>query len=66
MIKGERKITQEMYERNKDRGVLYHEEDIDKVFTQAEVWGYGIYFTQVYAGDDGNYYVRYEMGDSCD
>lgn len=66
MVRGERRITKEMYERNKDRGVLYHEEDIDKVFTQAEVWGYGVYSTQVVAGTDGNYYVRYEMGETCD
>lgn len=65
MIKGERRITKEMYDRSKDRGVLSRE-DIGQIFTQAEVWGYGIYFTQVYAGDDGKYYVRYEMGDTCD
>ena len=65
LIRRKREITQEMYERNKDRGTLSREDE-EQVFTQAEMCGYGVYGTQVVAGDDGKYYVFYEIGDSCD
>ena len=65
MYHGVREITKEIYERNKERGVLSREDE-EKVFDQAQLCGYGVYFTQVYAGKDGKYYVRFDMGDTCD
>ena len=41
------------------------DEDMDKVFTTAELCGYGVYGAVVsHYGD--RYIVRFEMGNSCD
>lgn len=65
MYHGVREITKEIYDRNKEHGVLC-DEDMEKVFTQAQLCGYGVYYTQVRAGKDGKYYVEFDMGDTCD
>lgn len=65
MHRGIRKISREIYERNKDHGFL-SEEDEKKVFSKMEILGYGVYWTQVFTGDDGEFYVRFERGDTCD
>ena len=65
MILMERKITKEIYERAlKNRGYI-DKQDSDKVFTISELCGYGVYGDQVFE-KDGDYFVRFERGDSCD
>ncbi len=58
-----RKITKEMYDRAIN-GFLAHE-DYLKVFDESDRIGYGIYADKV-VEKDGEYYVSFEMGDSCD
>lgn len=62
----ERKITKEIYDNavNNHHGVLA-DEDEDKVFSMAEVCGYGVYCPYVFTRNN-EYYVRFEMGDTCD
>lgn len=67
LMPGRRKISEEMYERNKNNpGRFLCDEDMDKVFSQAEQCGYGVYLARVYKDANGTCYVTYEMGDSCD
>lgn len=58
-----RKITKEMYDRA-NNGYLARE-DFLKVFDESERWGYGVYGDQV-AEENGEYYVYFSLGDSCD
>lgn len=61
----EREITKDQYDRAmKNHGYLT-DEDMDKVFTTAELCGYGVYGAVVSHYAD-RYVVRFEMGDSCD
>lgn len=61
----EREITREMYDRAMERHGYLTEEDKSKVFTVAELLGYGVYSAVVcHYGD--RYVVRYQIGDSCD
>ena len=58
-----REITKEMYDRAVN-GRLSRE-DYLKVFDESDRMGYGIYDDTVHE-KDGEYYVSFEMGDSCD
>lgn len=61
----ERKITKEQYERAVANGRYLTDDDMQRVFSRAELFGYGIY-TPIVHERDGDYYVRYRIGDSCD
>ena len=65
MQRYEREITKEQYDRAMENHGLLTEADMDEVFTQAELCGYGVYFPAV-SHFGGRYVVRFEMGDSCD
>lgn len=56
-------ISKEIYERSVNHHLAGG--DYKKVFTDAEVMGYGIYGTYCYE-QDGKYFIRYERGESCD
>ena len=59
-----REIAKEIF----DNATQYRriaEEDMEKVFTQAQLYGYGIYSTFVFE-KDRKYFVRYEIGSTCD
>ena len=61
----EREIPKEIY----DRAIANHgciiSDDYSKVFSVAELIGYGVYNDRVVKHGD-KYYVRYEIGDTCD
>lgn len=61
----ERKITKDIYERAIKNRNYIQGEDMNKVFNEAELCGYGIYGTQVFEKDN-EYYVSYYMGSTCD
>ena len=63
MTEHKRQIDKEIYERSTN-GFLTRE-DYRKVFTDAEVMGYGVYGARAYE-ENGEYFVRFEMGNSCD
>ena len=65
MNAGERKITKKQYERAVAAGGYLLDEDLPWVFSHAELHGYGIYSPRVFERD-GDYYVSYHIGDSCD
>lgn len=60
-----REITKEQYDRAMKNNKYITEEDKKTIFTESEIWGYGVYSPKV-AEKDGKYYVNYESGDSCD
>lgn len=61
----ERKISKEVYDRARmNKGFIQREDELT-VFTDAERLGYGVYSGYVFE-QDGDYFVRYSIGDSCD
>ena len=60
MVHIRREITKEQAEK------VIHEKDWSDIFDVAEVCGYGVYGEEVRKEDDGNYYVIFMRGDSCD
>lgn len=65
MTTGVRKITKAQYERAVAAGGYLADEDMPLVFSISELLGYGIYSPRVYERD-GDFYVRYHIGSSCD
>lgn len=61
----ERTISKDIYDRAMENHGYITDEDMGKVFTMAEMCGYGIY-TPVVSHYDDRYVVRFEMGDTCD
>ena len=61
----EKKISKEVYDRAIANNGHITSEDELTVFNEIERWGYGVYRTNVIERD-GEYFVRYELGDSCD
>lgn len=55
-----REITKEQYNR------AVNKLDTSDLFSPQEVMGYGIYNMEFIADSEGKYYVRYNLGDSCD
>ena len=61
----EREITAEQYERAAhNRGYLI-ESDRHAVFSDSELYGYGVYGGTVFE-KEGKYYVRFTLGSTCD
>ena len=65
MTKYKREISKEIYERAMEYKGHITKEDEEKVFSAAEIWGYGIYGTKV-CEEDGKYYVYFNMSDNCE
>ena len=61
----EKEISKEVY----DRAMLIHGhiagDDYKIVFSPQEYMGYGVYNDRV-VSSNGKYYVKYQIGDSCD
>lgn len=58
-------ITKDIYDRAMANRRYIAPEDMPKLFTQAQLCGYGIYSEMVYE-KDGKYYCSYCMGSTCD
>lgn len=65
MRRGKRKINKEIYDRAMEHNGYITEEDKEKVFCISEIYGYGVYGAQA-KEENGEYYVYFSMGDSCD
>ena len=61
----ERRITKEQYKRAVQNGRYLTDDDMQQVFSRSERCGYGIYSPIVFERD-GDFYVRYRIGDCCD
>ena len=58
-------ITKDIYDRAmKNRGYITSD-DKPKLFTEAQLCGYGVYSAMAYE-KDGKYFCSYSMGSSCD
>ena len=60
-----REISREIYDRAIANNGNIVKEDIDNVWTQADLYGYGVYSYGIYE-KDGKCYVRFSTGTSCD
>lgn len=60
-----RKISKEIYDRAKQNRDYITKEDMSEVFDICEMCGYGVYSPLVFE-QDGEYYVGYYLGSSCD
>ena len=65
MTRYKRKITKEQYDNAMNNKGFITDEDMDNIFTNSEVCGYGVYFPRV-VKENGEYYVTFSLGSSCD
>lgn len=66
MVECKRKISKEVYDRAMENKSHYiAAEDKDKIFSEAELCGYGVYGA-IAVERNGEYYCLYDMGSSCD
>lgn len=71
LVRGEKPITKEQYDRAQLNGGYINEADMTEIFSQAELCGYGVYepiaYKHIDAGTDVvTYSVRYSTGATCD
>lgn len=59
MTEVKREITKEEYDRAQEKNAY-------ELISDTILMGYGAYGARVYVGEDGKYYLRYDMGGSCD
>lgn len=68
MTSNKRKITKEQYDQimtaSNGRGCVPGDMEAD-FFSVDVIWGYGLYGTHAYE-KDGEYWLDYTTGDSCD
>lgn len=60
-----RRITFEQYNRAKENGGYIADKDMSRVFTLAELCGYGVYSAMAYKDENG-YFVKAWIGSTCD
>jgi hypothetical protein len=63
VIHREKSISKEIYDNAKNG--MVNREDRSKIFTEAELCGYGVYLPRVFERN-GEYFCSYEIGESCD
>lgn len=71
LIRSEKPITKEQYERAQLNNGFIRSEDMADIFSVADLCGYGIYSPTVYKDIDDNtgkitYKVMYTTSDCCD
>ncbi len=71
ILRAEKPITKEQYERAQLNNGFIPTEDMDKIFTTAEICGYGVFsaVARIKYGKDSDetmYVVRYLTSDNCD
>ena len=65
MTRGRRKISKEIYDRSKNYNGFITTDDERQIFTISELCGYGVYGARA-VEEDGEYYVAFSLGSSCD
>lgn len=65
MIRCQREITKEQYDRAIRNGGVITRADRQEIFSDAERYGYGIYGASAFQ-EDGKYMVSYSRGETCD
>mgnify|MGYP007041134791 CR=1 FL=1 len=71
IVRAEKPITKEQYDRAQLNNGFIPTEDMDKIFTTAEICGYGVYnpIARIQYGKDSDevmYVVRYLTSNNCD
>jgi hypothetical protein len=65
MTRLKRKITKEQYDRAMENRGYIVSKDYGDIFSESEICGYGVYSAMADMVD-GEYYVKFYMGSSCD
>ena len=65
MTDHKREISKEVYDRATQNGGVITEQDKERLFSSADLYGYGVYGAHAYMDGD-KYMMSYSMGDSCD
>jgi hypothetical protein len=66
MTECKKEITREIYDAaGGENGNVLPSKCREAVFSDSELFGYGVYYPTVYE-EDGKYYCKYSLGDSCD
>lgn len=71
LVRAEKPITKEQYDRAQLNNGFIPTEDMDKIFTTAEICGYGVYnpiarIQYSKDSDEATYVVRYLTSNNCD
>lgn len=61
----EREITKAQFERAVANGRVLTKPDKERIFSAAELCGYGVYISCLFHRD-GKYYVLFSLGSTCD
>lgn len=56
-----RKITKDIYERAMKHNGYISREDCETIFTESELYGYGVYGARAYE-ENGEYYCDFSLG----
>ena len=65
MIRCQREITKDQYDRAMQNGGVVTGADRQDIFSDAERYGYGIYGARAFQ-EDGKYMVAFFRGETCD
>lgn len=65
MTQHRKQITREQYERAIANNRIIPDADRSEIFDYAELYGYGVY-CPVAEEENGAYFVRYDLGSTCD
>ena len=60
-----KQISKDVYERAMRNKGYITDKDEKEIFTASELYGYGVYLPMV-CEENGDYYVRFKLGHSCD
>lgn len=65
MTQHRKPITKEQYERAIANNRIIPDADRGEIFDSAELYGYGVYCPTAIE-ENGEYFVEYELGSTCD
>lgn len=65
MVYETREISKEIYDRATENRGYITMGDMDTVFSEAELCGYGVYGAKA-KEENGKYYCHFSLGSSCD
>lgn len=66
MTECKREITKKIYDNaGGENGNVLPSKNREEIFSMSELMGYGVYHPTVYE-ENGKYYCKYSLGDSCD
>ena len=65
MTREKKEISKDIYDRAMQCGSYIFGEDRNRIFTDSQLYGFGIY-SAIAVEENGKYYCIYQIGDSCE